>query len=379
MTTNIGFLSLITIIAAAHGLFIAIYLWLKGRGNKKANRYLALILLGLSFQLYDNFMLLSGLFEQFPHFVLISYPFTLVYAPALFAFVKCVTRPNASNFSTKIFHFIPAILHLLYGLSTFHFHSAPFKINYILHFLTIFQKDAPEQASIVLPLFNIAIIIQFVIYITVSIIEIKAYQTRSKNINSFSSPKSLKWIIYVMGGVFLLFIFSSFNLTLSLSNITPHESLGYIPLIIVSIYIYYISFFIVNNPEILARQVSLKYEKSSLSSGEKEKIICLLEKYLENKKPYYNSNLTISILAKSLDVQPKYLSQVINENYHQNFYEFINFHRIMEAKELLLNKKFDYYSIFGVGLQVGFNSKSSFNAAFKKFTGVTPLKFKKNR
>jgi AraC-like DNA-binding protein len=372
---GINFLSILTIIAAAQGVFIAIYLIFYEKGNLKANIYLALILLGLSFLLYDNFMFASKLFEQFPNLVLFSYPFTLAYAPVLFLFIKCITRSERTKYSRDLIHFIPSILHFGYGLMTYHLHSADFKLNYLLNSISIYETGA--QNSMILSLFNLAIIVQFGIYIAASIIEMNLYKTRSREVNSFVVPKNLKWIISVMVGVLLLFLFSSLNLTLYLSRIEMISGLGQVALIIVSLYIYYLSFFIVRNPEVLARQTSLKYESSSLSSIEKEEIRDLLEKCLENKKPYYNANLTISIFANTLGIQPKHLSQVINEMYHQNFYEFINFHRIQEAKALLIDEAYNHYSIFGVGLHVGFNSKSSFNSAFKKFTKTTPLNYKK--
>lgn len=376
--TNIYLLSLLSIIAAAQGVFITTYLVIYAKGNLKANSYFAMILLGLSFQLYDNFMLASKLFEQYPHLVLFSYPFTLAYAPLLFIFIKCITRSESSKYSIDFLHFIPASIHLVYGLVTYHLHTGTFKLNYLLNFLAYSHTDAATQNSLVLSLFNLIIIIQFAIYIIASIVEVKAYKTQSQAVNSFISPKNFKWIIYVMVGVLLLFLFSSLNLTFYLSRILPFQGLGYVALIILSIYIYYLSFFIINNPEMLARQVSLKYESSTLSPMDKEKIQRSLEKCLANEKPYYNSSLTISILAKHLDVQPRFLSQVINEKYHQNFYELINYHRIMEAKALLINKEYNHYSIFGIGLHVGFNSKSSFNSAFRKFTKTTPFSFKKD-
>ena len=88
---DIKILSLLILFAAAQGMFIALFLVFKRKGNLKANRYLAMILFGLCFQLYDYFMLSNSLFEQFPHVFLFSYPFTLAYAPLLFLFIKSVT------------------------------------------------------------------------------------------------------------------------------------------------------------------------------------------------------------------------------------------------------------------------------------------------
>lgn len=102
-----------------------------------------------------------------------------------------------------------------------------------------------------------------------------------------------------------------------------------------------------------------------------------LIKWLENEKPFLNSEISLVQLATSLTVKPHVLSYVINEGFNENFNQLINRYRIEEAKKLILDSKYDNLSILGIGFEVGFNSKSSFNHTFKKNTGLTPNEFKK--
>jgi len=95
-----------------------------------------------------------------------------------------------------------------------------------------------------------------------------------------------------------------------------------------------------------------------------------------SEKPYFYNKLTIENVADALHTNSKYLSQVINENYNNNFYTYINTHRINDAKEMLLSDKYENYSMEGIAKTVGFNSKSSFNTAFKKYTSFTPSEYK---
>ncbi|KAB2844021.1 MAG: AraC family transcriptional regulator, partial [Melioribacteraceae bacterium] len=83
---------------------------------------------------------------------------------------------------------------------------------------------------------------------------------------------------------------------------------------------------------------------------------------------------TIRELAENLNIHPNHLSQIINEKLGQNFFDFINSYRIKEAEKLLL--KNGKKTILEIAFEVGFNSKSTFNAAFKKHTGVTPTAYK---
>jgi AraC-like DNA-binding protein len=100
---------------------------------------------------------------------------------------------------------------------------------------------------------------------------------------------------------------------------------------------------------------------------------------METVKPWLDPDLTLEQLAGQLALRPRVLSQVINEDLGQNFFEFINRYRIGEAKALLMDPADKKMTVLEVLYQVGFNSKSSFNTLFKKQTGVTPSEFKKKR
>ena len=119
--------------------------------------------------------------------------------------------------------------------------------------------------------------------------------------------------------------------------------------------------------------------KSNLERIEKVKIGQAVLDYIQNKKPYLEPELTLEQLASQLSLKPRVLSQVINEILGQNFYDFINRHRIEEASRLLTNPKDKKITILEVLYEVGFNSKSSFNTLFKKYTGLTPTEFRKKK
>ena len=71
------------------------------------------------------------------------------------------------------------------------------------------------------------------------------------------------------------------------------------------------------------------------------------------------------------------LSKLINGNFEVNFSDYINQLRVEEARKALLNPEFNNYTIVAVGLECGFNSKSTFYTAFRKITGQTPSEFRK--
>ena len=118
----------------------------------------------------------------------------------------------------------------------------------------------------------------------------------------------------------------------------------------------------------------IKYKNSRLTDSEKKKYIEDLDYLLSSKKPYLNSSLTLNDLAKLINIPSRTLSQIINESKKMNFYDYINSYRINEAKDILSSSPGK--TILEILYEVGFNSKSAFNTAFKKYTGLTPSKFK---
>jgi YesN/AraC family two-component response regulator len=97
---------------------------------------------------------------------------------------------------------------------------------------------------------------------------------------------------------------------------------------------------------------------------------------MEEEKLYQESELTLQQLAGKLSVPTYLVSQAINEGMNKNFYDLINSYRIDEAKRLLLDPKNISYTILSVGFEAGFNSKTTFNTVFKKFTGLTPTEYR---
>lgn len=103
----------------------------------------------------------------------------------------------------------------------------------------------------------------------------------------------------------------------------------------------------------------------------------ILRKFMDEKEPYLNADLTIKDLAKELDIPVRELSLLINKEIGQHFFDFINEYRIKKAKNLLADPQNGKATIQETLFDVGFNSKTPFNTAFKKHAGITPTQFKK--
>ncbi len=99
---------------------------------------------------------------------------------------------------------------------------------------------------------------------------------------------------------------------------------------------------------------------------------------MEIEKIYRDDTLSLNTLAKKLHVSAHFLSQLINEQLGNSFYEMLNSYRIEEVKLRLTDPAEAEIPILTIAYDAGFSTKSSFNRYFKKFTGTTPSQFKKN-
>jgi len=103
-----------------------------------------------------------------------------------------------------------------------------------------------------------------------------------------------------------------------------------------------------------------------------------LERIISDRKLFLDESISLPKLAEMLNIHPNYLSQIINEKFNKNFYDFINSYRVAEFKQLVVSGKSKNKTFFSLALDCGFNSKASFNSSFKKITGITPSEFVKS-
>jgi AraC-like DNA-binding protein len=97
-----------------------------------------------------------------------------------------------------------------------------------------------------------------------------------------------------------------------------------------------------------------------------------LLRLMADERPWLEPELTLNELAQRLRTHPALLSKVINAGCGQNFNDFVNTYRVQEARRKLADPRFGHYSLVGVALESGFNSKSTFNRVFKKLLGQAP-------
>jgi AraC-like DNA-binding protein len=112
--------------------------------------------------------------------------------------------------------------------------------------------------------------------------------------------------------------------------------------------------------------------------AEKTEILKNVKRFMTEKEPYLDASLSLHDLSRLTKIPSRELSLAINQELNKHFFDFVNEYRIEKAKQMLTDPDKKEYTVLEILYDVGFNSKSSFNTAFKKHTGYTPTQYRKS-
>lgn len=385
--------SLVLLLAAGQGLFLSLLLIFARKGNWRANRYLGLFTLAIVITMVDfaidNAVSNNGALNLRTLF----WPRDYLYGPAIYFYIREMTLPGRYPlFLRQWLHFLPAFLHMAY------FWSLPFLNTQLLAAVLVDDDSAPLQVQALASRISIIEIVTSICHVTVylwlSVRCLLIHRERIKLTFSYKERVSLIWLrnlLYGVIAVYLIWIVDEIvggllddsgvvYIVLGASLVVLVYTMSYLglrqPVIFTSETVS--MFFEKNsNPTNVSLTTKTKYKTSALSDDLSQQLIIELKELMETEKPYLDSQLSLPQLAEKLGVSAHYLSQIINEQLEQNFFEFVNSFRVSEAKVILSDSARKKENILTVALEVGFNSKSSFYTAFKKRTGLTPGEFRK--
>lgn len=239
------------------------------------------------------------------------------------------------------------------------------------------------------------------IYYTLLIISVFVYWllglrlilTHRKNIpmyfSNYSAKNTLTWLIFILS-LFLVLFIASFAI-FYVKNVLGLGMIRYSTLSFnLTVFTFIMVYFGINQSAIYTRKplqhekqgqptstgnAGARYVGSALSEEQIGDLSKSIINYLKNDKPYLNPEYNLQMMAEDLHISKHKLSQVINSGQGKNFYKFINEFRLEEVKEKLSDPTYKHYSILGIAMECGFNSKTSFNRIFKEETGLTPSEY----
>lgn len=279
--------------------------------------------------------------------------------------------------------------HKIAGKNLLHF--LPFTAFFLISF--VIQKEEWEYADF---LNYGAIVLKFVsaaIYILASLKIIVRHRKRITQILSSTNQMELQWLFAILIGGLVLIIIGITSLLLYFFTPVEIPNFGgqYLN-IIYSISIIVLGYYGFRQTSIFIpshlKKELLEFENPENTSGKQRNIPGAdkqLEKqykelldFMEGNKPYSDKNLTLFKLAEDLKMSENKLSHIINNQSGLNFFEFINKYRVEEVINRMKDGEHLKSTLLGLAYDSGFNSKASFNRAFKKFTDLTPTEFLKH-
>ena len=275
------------------------------------------------------------------------------------------------------------------------YHLIPFVFGYVFFLIHIFLgKQVNATARDIIVVLKMG---SLLIYLVLALRRLRQHRSRVEHLFSNVEKKYLNWLTFLIWGVLIIWVIAGVSLLVDrVTMIDIPQYGGVLVHIAMCLFIFFMGYFGLNQPSIfvnpslnptspkpdiaLRKNVETtdysKYSRSGLDPEQSRQIQDDLNEMMENQKPYLEQEINLYALAERLKVQPNHLSQVINSLEGQNFFNYINSYRVAAAKEKILSEDFRKLTLLGIAFDCGFNSKASFNRAFKKFTGSTPSEFK---
>jgi AraC-like DNA-binding protein len=355
------------------------------QGNRAANRMLGLLLLSLALLVTDLFLSYTNYILYVPFLINSTESAGFLLGPLVYFYTRTLVGPPL-RWRWEWLHLVPGILQV-FSRIPFYLQSDAFKRRDLLG---AFHRDLPPSLRVhAEPILwypgfdglegfwlDVLSFSSLFMYFVAGFWLIHRH-TRQRGQPFWSADDASLRALPRLMTLFMVFLAAAVGFTF-----TAEDDLGDIYIATASSVIFYgITFYFLTHPELLQaakpEAVRKKYEKSALApelaGSLKERLLGCMER----ERPYLDSELTLPQLAEKLRTSTHHLSQLINEGLGVNFADFINQYRIEAVKSKLRDPAVGHLKIEEIAYQTGFNSKSTFQAAFKKFAGVTPSEYRK--
>lgn len=329
-----GLILILASLGLVQGLFLSLYLFTLKNGHRTSNFFLALFLLGLTIRIGKSVLNYYVLLENWQNNIGISG--ILFASPALWFYGKTLFYKQFSFSAKDYLHFVPFFLFLfLIPVIPRHGHFESFW-NYGL------------------------VVFHLLFYLSLS------WSLLRKN-KKDTSQDLVVWYRNILIGATLIWLHYVGNL-FDFKHYYIRGPIFY------SLLIYAFSYLFLNRHKFNLQ----KYSSSTLNKKSSEALFQKIKTLFTTEEIYLDNNLTLQTVSEKLEVKSREISQAVNENTQQNFYEFVNRYRIEKAASLLKDTNYKDAKIATIAYDSGFGNVTSFNLAFKKITGATPSAYRKS-
>lgn len=386
MVFNFNLFSGLLFPAFLQGIIFSVLLFLRGRREERlSDTLLGWLLLLLTIKLSFWMLGFAGWFDTHDGYstFMFYFPFSnlLLIGPLLYFYFLSLTNADFTFTKAHLSHFILPGIYLLLVIVKFtvdFFYYYPFAETNQSHFAT----KGPWADVLNDYIVDIISYTSFVFYLFLTFRAYKKYQAYVVQNFSTTEPITFAWIrniLYACAvGILLFLIFE----VISLATDAGGYVFFWYPYLALGVMIYYISIAGYQTGNRSLHQLHfqpetspIKEEPPSIPSSSIDidgSLKTNLQTLMATAKPYLDPELSLASLSKQMGIQPGTLSKLINEQFGQNFNDFINEYRVKEVIEKIKRGEYRQQTLLGIAFDAGFNSKATFNRAFKKSTSLSP-------
>ncbi|MEI6264857.1 MAG: helix-turn-helix domain-containing protein [Sphingobacteriia bacterium] len=375
---KINIFNIIVLLGSIQGFILGIFFLVSKKLNRKSNFFLGLLLLSFSMVNLANCLWDMGVSQENKLLQFIPLNWTLMIPFSLNYFVQYLVNPKYEFNKKEYFLLVPFFIQQTQKLIQLGlFIKNPLLLNeWALYF------------DIIIYSLEIVAILYCLIVFVVAVKRINQFQIKLQNQFADIEQRSLAWLKRILIKIAVLLTLWILPYVFASIYHTDVNNYMYPLWIGMTLVIYWLAWSMFSRrdifeytlPEILSPVENM--DTPNLISSEKpgsgkwdqhyQELIQLIEK----EKLFLDMDISMSSLAQKMQLSNGYLSQIINQQENLNFYDFINRFRVEEVKKRLIDPQFQHLSMYGLALDCGFKSKSTFNSVFKKMTGLTPSDFK---
>ncbi|SRX52323.1 AraC family transcriptional regulator [Aequorivita sp. CIP111184] len=369
---KINILYSIVLAAILQGFWLSFFILFTKKFNTKAAKFLGLLILAVTLTQLQYFLGEIGIIS-WRQFNAIHLPYEFLQAPFLYFFVSFYLYPNKIVRNIEKALFIPAAFFLMLTL-----------LYKIIAFTTIENwKDQPvlkALANINVYYGEVVNLLLLFIVVAASLYKLFTQDRNTKTYNTKIISAELVWLKILL--LVILIVILSYSYYVFQFFIDANASYFLVD-ITVSILIYALGYIGIQKMNIIKERENIRmFNRShqqlySVVEDSKNENISKIVEIVINKQRFLDPNFSSDTLADELQLSKSHLSRIFNNEMNVSFTDYINTLRVEEAKKHLQTPEFSNYTLVAIGLEAGFNSKTTFNTTFKKITGQTPSQFKK--
>lgn len=365
------FFNLFLFVSAIFGFIFSFVLFFSKNGKDKSMQYLNLVILSISLNNLQSWVLAKHLFQHKFWLDYIQIPWHFLTIPFFYMFLIHYLNIEKKSFNIlKIVLpvFILEVIAQLIFVLKFSDNSPHKHLSYIYERYTSIEE--------VISLVTASIILGYSFYIL---------NKREKLFPKILSYDNLKWLYtffkLLAVGYFLWIIALIVKFSLNFNDFI----FSYYPLrIFTTVIIFWLGYQGIRQLRIFKERKELRKSTQAevlpkKASEKLEEHFIQIDNFIRSNKKFLEPKYTLQNLSSDTKLSTSTLSAVINSNANKSFVDYINEMRVEQAKKLLLDPDYKNYTIVSVGLESGFNSKSAFYNVFKKHTNCTPLAFKQQK